>query len=558
MSHKLYVNVTGKFTKTSAISHKRIQAANPILGSIMTKKFILNNAQLISEGCFGETGVIEARHVANTDEIGFDPEGKMLAHFSLTKKREERAFTAHTSEHAAFHVTVCLTAIADGTMLPPLIIHQGGTETMMPAHFALNLDPEMKFRITSSPSGYMTDAAWRVQMSTIFKESCTKNGESLISYIDGFDSHFDGAANEYCLAHNIKPRFLQANNSIGDQALDMGINCIVKASYDVEYALYRQRNPLEPIKPPIFNMIFTKAWRRMMAIETLSETIRNAFAKSHVFPLVDMLAPVEDASLPAVAGLPQSVCMAKLAQPLLVDLRDQATVAQFCNHGEQIPEVEIVPLPVVPGQVGEVAIKLKVAVPGTVQYQILVSAASHHYFQQSTLAPAQEQQDMRDADRAARKIKIVKGDKNCLNPDTTTGCCVTTEVLEQIRVAEALLKTRATEKVTKTSKRIAKRNEVIIMNRQLANELITVATTGGDLAAWRKLPVKNLSAAYKYLSPVTTQVPTLTRKIDLLRGLEPLIAALQCDLAANHHIPDTLQPEDHEEDSDSELSDAST
>ena len=135
---------------------------------------------------------------------------------------------------------------------------------------------------------------------------------------------------------------------------------------------------------------------------------------------------------------------------------------------------------------------------------------------------------------------------------------MTTSVLEQIRVDEALLKTRATEKVTKAPKRISKTNEVIIMNNQLANELITEATTGGNLAAWKKLFVKNISAAHKNLATGTTQVPTLTRKIDLLRGLEPLIAVLQCDLTANHHIPGTLQPGDHEKDSDSEVSDAST
>ena len=66
------VYITGKYTKPSAISHKRILAANPTLGSIMTKKFIASNAQLVSEGCFGASGILEARHVTNSDEIGFD------------------------------------------------------------------------------------------------------------------------------------------------------------------------------------------------------------------------------------------------------------------------------------------------------------------------------------------------------------------------------------------------------------------------------------------------------------------------------------------------------
>lgn len=550
---------TGKFSKASAISQKRMLAANPTLGSNMTKKFIEDNLRLIADGYFGDAGVIVARQVANSDEIGFDPDGKMLAKFSLTKARDERTFSARTSEHAPFHATVCLTAIADGTMLPPLIIHQGGTETMMPAHFALNLDPAMKFRITSSPSGYMTNAAWRVQMLTIYEESCTNQGESLISYIDGFDSHFDGQANAFCLEHNIFPRFLQANNSIGDQALDMGINCVMKTNYDIEYCNYRQRNPHEPMTPGTFNMIFTKAWKRMLTIESFPQTIRNAFAKSHVFPLVDILALEEGTSLPDVAGHRQSVTMAKLALPLIVDLRDQATVTQFCNKGEPIPEVEFISLPAVaPGQFGQVAIRLKVAAPGTEGYCILASAASHHYFQQSTLAPAQEQQNARVADRAARKIKIVKGDANCLNPDTTTGCCVTSDVLAQILVAEEQLKARTTAKLAKASERIAKKNEGIIKQRQLANELITAATTLVDKSTWKKLSVKHLTAAYKYLSTSPAQTPTLTKKSDLLSALEPLVAALQGDLASNHQIPETLQPEDHEDQEDDEISDSST
>ena len=120
----------------------------------------------------------------STIPIGIGAEIIILHHYSLTKKRDERRFTGRTSEHDPFHVTVCLTATADGKMLSLIIIHQGGTDTSMPAHFALELDPALNFRVTSSPSGYMTDAAWRVQMATIFKESCTNQGESIISYID--------------------------------------------------------------------------------------------------------------------------------------------------------------------------------------------------------------------------------------------------------------------------------------------------------------------------------------------------------------------------------------
>ena len=65
------------------------------------------------------------------------------------------------------------------------------------------------------------------------------------------------------------------------------------------------------------------------------------------------------------------------------------------------------------------------------------------------------------------------------------------------------------------------------------------------------------STAYKHLSADSPQISPLTKIFGLLGALVPLVAALQADLASNHLILETVQPEDGEDHDDGEESEAS-
>ena len=76
------------------------------------------------------------------------------------------------------------------------------------------------------------------------------------------------------------------------------------------------------------------------------------------------------------------------------------------------------------------------------------------------------------------------------------------------------MKTRAAEKVAKTSERTSKKNEIIIKQRQLANELIDAATRSSDMSSWKQFTVKHFAAAFKHLSKDSAQVPIPTKKMN--------------------------------------------
>lgn len=143
-------NCCGKMSKKSRISHKRAATASPLTSSIMIQKFKDHDKMLIQRGLVSAQGP-QADDIFNLDEIGFDPNGRVLSTFSLRQKRSERRFSLQNGEHAPFWVSVIIAACTNGDILPPVIIHKGDTSTLIPGHFGLNLHPD--YRVTCTPSG---------------------------------------------------------------------------------------------------------------------------------------------------------------------------------------------------------------------------------------------------------------------------------------------------------------------------------------------------------------------------------------------------------------------
>jgi hypothetical protein len=102
---------------------------------------------------------LSAADVLNLDEIGFDPNGQVERAYSLTRDSERR-YCIRTGEKAPFWVSVILIALANGTMLPPIVIHKGGSDNALPAHFVNGLDPTFYVHCTSS--GYADKDCFKI------------------------------------------------------------------------------------------------------------------------------------------------------------------------------------------------------------------------------------------------------------------------------------------------------------------------------------------------------------------------------------------------------------
>ncbi len=74
--------------------------------------------------------------------------------------------------------------------------------------------------------------------------------------------------------------------------------------------------------------------------------------------------------------------------------------------------------------------------PGNPEHFLIMNDLSYHFHEKSFLKPAQEQAQERAKEKSLRKIKIPKVAGNCLNPVTTSGLCVTHELLEAVKLSE--------------------------------------------------------------------------------------------------------------------------
>ena len=83
----------------------------------------------------------------------------------------------------------------------------------------------------------------------------------------------------------------------------------------------------------------------------------------------------------------------------------------------------------------KVALTIRPVKEGDPLHGIILQAASSQFFQTSFLATAQEQAAERKKESEMKAIKVKKRDATCLNPNSSTGVCVTKTVLEEVRIA---------------------------------------------------------------------------------------------------------------------------
>ena len=183
------------FTKKSNLSLKRAAAANPVLDHIMRMEM-----EAVYDQHF-EAKILPARRpsanqVWNGDEIGWDPNGKARSTFSGRREPGERGFRHVTGERAPFWATMFFFTRADGDRpVPPMIVHQGGSDSEMPASVALYLPEDWGIHCTAS--GYMDREGSRVLCELFCRYSGASPTNPQYLYWDAHDSHWDPEVLDY-------------------------------------------------------------------------------------------------------------------------------------------------------------------------------------------------------------------------------------------------------------------------------------------------------------------------------------------------------------------------
>ena len=459
------LNVHSSLTKNSHISFKRAAASNPCLHSAMIRMFKEELRRKIDDGIFDEDGPLDC-NVIDLDEIGFDPDGLMYKTYSLGNKRN-RLFKLRSTEHAPFHATLLYGVVGDGALTSPILIHQGKDTS---GDMALNLGDE--FYLDNSPSGYADTDTFKIAV-----RSMTLDHQAKWVYLDGHYSHFDAESIKYALDHDLCMNYLKANDSIGDAAIDNGPNSKLKGIYAQEYTKWRIRNPREPMRRSIFNLIITAAWRKFTQDTNLKSCIVKAYKKTSTWPLVDCFG--EDGKINPDYSAARFKANAALSLPFITDERDRNRILYALNtsrdEGDKAKDDDDDEDDISPAEVivennvvsddsvrssrnsssnNMVSIQYANAEPGSKHYRVLMKAASKQFFEKSYLEYCKEQQRLRQEDTALRRVKIPRQAPNVLQegskededyyeelyrgiPNTTTGHCATAQTVRRIEHAQA-------------------------------------------------------------------------------------------------------------------------
>jgi hypothetical protein len=482
--------VNPRMTKNSDCSFKRAAAANPTRASVMTRKFQENLNMLIAKEVFPSTGP-SPYQVENYDEMGCDPWGQMNKVFSLLRNIDERRMNLRSGEKAEFWASILFGVNAGGELKMPTVIHKGGTDGELRGDFTMNLDP--RFKVDCTPSGYASKITFRTAAATMLEDRIPK-----FVYLDGHESHFDPIAGKALLDADIYPNYLRSHGSICDQALDNGPNAMMQKCYFRQFNAWKVKNPGEPLTPPLFNLIFTKAWHDLEKDPKLEACIIKAFKKTNTWPLVDVLAAGSISDKDLKLEFDSNV---RLSSTFNVDEKDQMRLEAAVME-EDTAEVEIIDI-----DEAQSAIRFKNAKPGSDNYQVLVSKGSRLFFEKSFLEPAVDQAKRRAAEKALRKVSIPRPAINCLDrikyvnggiPDTVTGHCATHETYELVAAAreqkDAMAACAVAKRQVNLQKRRTKDREEYEMLQKLLEQINTNPTF-----VWAKATLPRLKAAYNVL-----------------------------------------------------------
>jgi len=445
-------NTRPTISKTSEISFRRAEAADPTRQSTMARKFLAHMADCINSGTLPKGGP-GGEDVEDWDEIGFDPWGRAYKTFSLFKDGKERRFSARHGERAPFWVTLLYGIRANGTLTAPIIVHQGSS---MKGNFSMNLGEE--FGVDCTKSGYADKDTFKV---AVFSMSTA--GRPKWIYVDGHHSHLDPDSLAFAVNHNIHINFLCAQNSVRDAAIDNGPNAMLKSLYRKRFFAWKMQHPGELLSKGDFNKIITEAWRKFEAEPDLKDCIIKAFVKTMTWPLVD---PLPDIGVSSQADPARVTSGTMISAIYCTDDRDNDRKVEAAQVREVIVEDA-------PDVAGMKRVRWKEPIPGVDDtYGLLVNAYSHSLFEKSFIVPAQELAKRREEENRLKKITIPRAAPTCLLDtdcsdnesgeeeiddevaaqrvvNTTTGHCCTQATVDRVQAAAAQMEKKAADKLAR-------------------------------------------------------------------------------------------------------------
>ena len=265
---------TNSFRKASNISHARAAAMNPLLDGVMRAKIKVLFDRLHAEGILAHP-TPEPFRVHGADEVGIDVLGTWGEFFSLgSHDADERHFRTVAGERSPFWVSLILNTSAVGTMpVSPTVIHEGGSETNIPASFFVNLPVDQSWQVFASASGYCNPLSWLGFAVSFVTQTGATPTNPMFLYVDGYEAHWDTDALQYFLDHGVYVIFLRSHSSITTQANDNGINEVWKVCYGLCMHQWRESHPGIPLSKPYVNSIIADAYAMMLARPNVQHVI---------------------------------------------------------------------------------------------------------------------------------------------------------------------------------------------------------------------------------------------------------------------------------------------
>lgn len=426
----------------------------------------------------------------------------------LAFKEVARVFRTQTGEHAAFWFTVFYWTRADGQVyIPPYVVHQGEE---MSAFFAMHLPEDWGVHCTAS--GYMDQVGW-IKVCKHFLRYCGRPAGSmrpLFTYIDGAEGHWATEGLRLLLEQHVYVRFLRSHASEDDQPNDNGPNALWHSCYGTHFTHWQEKYGVTVKFTPAFaNMVAVAAWNDFKS--KAGPVVVKAFMKTGIFPLssaaenhvrganklaLPFLTPPPAAAsaavappppLPAAAPEPEEGSHEWFKQRCTALAAENAALQQQLARGSLVLTFAA-PAPLAPpGGSGA-----PLAAPLALSPELLIRTAAWTAMNASVLKPTQEITAELEAHRRAKGSKPRKGP----HPDTTRGCIVTSELLEECNAADAERAAAAGEKERNAVKRKAEASERLAKRTcagsALATKLLACETPEARQRAALALKVEEL------------------------------------------------------------------
>ena len=185
---------------SSAISHKRAQAQYPVLDLDFHRKINKMYEKLHAEGKL-TTPTPSASQIFNLDEKRESINPGANAAFALGRNGN-RAWHTITGERDPFQVSILYTACVDGKVgsLSPMVVHTGGTDELMPEHYARGLPSSCL--VHSNESGCIDKDGFKAHAENSVRHCGTNAFNYVFLFIDAHESHFDSEAQFYLELHH--------------------------------------------------------------------------------------------------------------------------------------------------------------------------------------------------------------------------------------------------------------------------------------------------------------------------------------------------------------------